>query len=347
MRYLVGFCLCVFLGAGSAAAATLTVNAGGDLQAAIDAAQPGRHDPPRRGRGVHRQLHPADQGRVVVHHDPLGGRGRLLPRSRHPHRPVVCRRARQGALDTERARVQDRRRRGLLAAAVPRDPAERLDQRRQPAGARRHGSVADHAERRCLTTWSWTGATSTAIPPTRSGAAIALNSGDTQIINSYISDIKGEWLDTQAIAGWNGPGPFLIENNHIEAAAENIMFGGSDPAIVEPRALQHHDPPQPHHQADRLDVEGLDRQESDRAEERRHGPDRRQHHREQLGRRAAGLLDRAHAAQPGEHRAVDGRAEHHRAAQRHPARRRRCSTSSATTTTPPAGRPPTSSSATT
>src|SRR5207253_1308148 len=35
--------------------------------------------------------------------------------------------------------------------------------------------------------------------------AIALNSGDTQIINSYISDIKGEMQDTQAIAGWNGP----------------------------------------------------------------------------------------------------------------------------------------------
>ena len=31
--------------------------------------------------------------------------------------------------------------------------------------------------------------------------------------------------------GWNGPGPFLIENNHLEAAAENIMFGGTDPAI--------------------------------------------------------------------------------------------------------------------
>ena len=37
--------------------------------------------------------------------------------------------------------------------------------------------------------------------------------------------------DTQAIGGWNGPGPFLIENNYIEAAGENIMFGGNDPNI--------------------------------------------------------------------------------------------------------------------
>jgi hypothetical protein len=61
--------------------------------------------------------------------------------------------------------------------------------------------------------------------------AIALNSGDTQIVDSYISDIKGVNEDTQAIAGWNGPGPYLIENNYVEAAGENILFGGSDPLI--------------------------------------------------------------------------------------------------------------------
>jgi hypothetical protein len=60
---------------------------------------------------------------------------------------------------------------------------------------------------------------------------IALNSADTQIVNSYLSDFKGVEQDTQAVGGWNGPGPFLIENNYIEAAAENIMFGGSDPSI--------------------------------------------------------------------------------------------------------------------
>ena len=32
--------------------------------------------------------------------------------------------------------------------------------------------------------------------------------------------------------GWNGPGPFLIENNYLEAAGENVMFGGSDPSIA-------------------------------------------------------------------------------------------------------------------
>jgi hypothetical protein len=60
---------------------------------------------------------------------------------------------------------------------------------------------------------------------------VALNSGDTQIVSSHFSDFKGVNQDTQAIAGWNGPGPFLIDNNHLEAAGENIMFGGGDPSI--------------------------------------------------------------------------------------------------------------------
>jgi len=62
---------------------------------------------------------------------------------------------------------------------------------------------------------------------------IALNSGYTTIRNSDIRGIKAIGQDSQAICGWNGPGPFLIENNYLEAAGENIMFGGADPAVRE------------------------------------------------------------------------------------------------------------------
>lgn len=62
---------------------------------------------------------------------------------------------------------------------------------------------------------------------------IALNSASTTITNSYISDIKLAGQDTQAIAGWNGPGPFTILNNYLEAAGENVLFGGSDPPIAQ------------------------------------------------------------------------------------------------------------------
>jgi hypothetical protein len=62
---------------------------------------------------------------------------------------------------------------------------------------------------------------------------VALNAQRVTITNSYISDIKAIGQDSQAIAGWNGPGDYLIENNYLEAAGENVLFGGSDPAIVE------------------------------------------------------------------------------------------------------------------
>jgi hypothetical protein len=60
---------------------------------------------------------------------------------------------------------------------------------------------------------------------------VGLNSGDTQIINSYFSNFKESGQDTQAVGGTNGPGPFLIENNYLEASGENIIFGGGDPDI--------------------------------------------------------------------------------------------------------------------
>src|SRR5205823_11244133 len=59
---------------------------------------------------------------------------------------------------------------------------------------------------------------------------IALNSRDSAVINSYLSDFKEAGADSQAIVGWNGPGPFRITNNYLEASGENVMFGGADPA---------------------------------------------------------------------------------------------------------------------
>jgi hypothetical protein len=60
---------------------------------------------------------------------------------------------------------------------------------------------------------------------------IALNSANTRIVNSYIAGIRLAGQESQAIAGWNGPGPFVIENNYLEAAAIGVLFGGAVPAI--------------------------------------------------------------------------------------------------------------------
>ena len=63
---------------------------------------------------------------------------------------------------------------------------------------------------------------------------IALNSGKTDIIDSYISDIKAIGFETQAIAGWNGPGPYRILNNYLEGAGINFLGGAPDPGIPGP-----------------------------------------------------------------------------------------------------------------
>jgi hypothetical protein len=60
---------------------------------------------------------------------------------------------------------------------------------------------------------------------------IALHSRDTAVINSYVSECKAVGQDSQAIGGFNGPGNDVIENNYLEGAAENFMLGGADPTI--------------------------------------------------------------------------------------------------------------------
>ncbi len=60
---------------------------------------------------------------------------------------------------------------------------------------------------------------------------IALDSAETSIINCYIAGFRARGQDSQAIAGYNGPGPFHIINNYLEAGSENILFGGADASI--------------------------------------------------------------------------------------------------------------------
>jgi len=62
---------------------------------------------------------------------------------------------------------------------------------------------------------------------------IGMQSARTAVIDSYLADFHEVGQDSQAIAAWNGPGPFKIVNNYLEAAGENVMFGGADPLIAD------------------------------------------------------------------------------------------------------------------
>ena len=56
---------------------------------------------------------------------------------------------------------------------------------------------------------------------------VMLNSATTAIIDSWLADCHSRLNESQAIVSWNGPGPFLIQNNHLEGGHEVIMFGGA------------------------------------------------------------------------------------------------------------------------
>jgi hypothetical protein len=60
---------------------------------------------------------------------------------------------------------------------------------------------------------------------------ISVNATNVVIQNSDIRSIMAAGQDSQAIAGWNTNGPIVIRNNYLEAAGENIMFGGADIAL--------------------------------------------------------------------------------------------------------------------
>jgi hypothetical protein len=56
---------------------------------------------------------------------------------------------------------------------------------------------------------------------------ISVNASDVTIENSDFREIKAVGQDSQAICGWNTPGRITIRNNYLSAAGENVMFGGA------------------------------------------------------------------------------------------------------------------------
>jgi len=61
---------------------------------------------------------------------------------------------------------------------------------------------------------------------------VAMNGAAVAVVDSYISDFKEVGADTQALWTYNSPGPLKIVNNYLEAAGENFMSGGAGPAIA-------------------------------------------------------------------------------------------------------------------
>jgi hypothetical protein len=54
------------------------------------------------------------------------------------------------------------------------------------------------------------------------------NGRQITLTRSYLANIWAKGQDSQAFCAWDGAGPYTIVNNYLEAASENVMFGGAD-----------------------------------------------------------------------------------------------------------------------
>jgi hypothetical protein len=68
-------------------------------------------------------------------------------------------------------------------------------------------------------------------PSERGRRGIAMEGTYIAVVDSHLAEFKENGLDSQALWASNTPGPLKIVNNYLEAAGENVMLGGSDPAI--------------------------------------------------------------------------------------------------------------------
>jgi hypothetical protein len=69
-------------------------------------------------------------------------------------------------------------------------------------------------------------------PATQLKRCVTLNGNASAVVDSWLADCHSNEGDSQAVLSYNSAGPLRIQNNHLEAGHEVIMFGGSDPNIV-------------------------------------------------------------------------------------------------------------------
>lgn len=65
-------------------------------------------------------------------------------------------------------------------------------------------------------------------PSAQNIRGIEMDGAYIAVIDSYVSDFQANGQDTQALWAYNTTGPLKIVDNYLEAAGENVLFGGAD-----------------------------------------------------------------------------------------------------------------------
>ena len=66
------------------------------------------------------------------------------------------------------------------------------------------------------------------VPGANNRRGIAMDGAYVAVVDSYISDFQELGTDSQGLWAYNTTGPLKIVDNYIQAASENVMFGGAD-----------------------------------------------------------------------------------------------------------------------
>lgn len=210
---------------------TITVNAGDNLQAALDAAQPGDEVvlqagatftgnfvlPAKPGIGPNQWI-------IVRTSGQLPAEGKRVTPADAPQMPKILTNIARSAI-TAAMGAQGWRLVGLeISGTSTLDGTNTLV--RFGSGDTDENTL-DKVPSRLVLDRSYVHAS----PTLDVRRCVGLNSASTAVIDSYFADCHSHYGDAQAIVGWNGPGPFKIVNNHLEGSHEVVAFGGADPAV--------------------------------------------------------------------------------------------------------------------
>jgi hypothetical protein len=61
---------------------------------------------------------------------------------------------------------------------------------------------------------------------------LSLNSAHSALVDSYVSECHARGMEGQVIQTWGSPGPLKIQNNYLEGGSIGMLVGGADPRIA-------------------------------------------------------------------------------------------------------------------